>query len=200
MYQFLETIQFAQGKYLNLEGHQARVNRTFQQFFPDVAPLLLEEILSASEIPVGYGTYKCRLVYDKQLRQVEYLPYALPAIRSLRLVDTCVEPSCYKHADRTEYNRAFALREECDDVLLIRNGLLTDTSYCNIALGEGTTWFTPMTPMLYGTRRGELLCQKVIVERDIFVQEIVCYPKIRLFNAMIGFGDLEFEITPETVQ
>lgn len=200
MCRFLETIQFVHGEHLNLDRHQARVNLTFQYFFPDLTPFLLHEILSSREIPEGDGTYKCRLVYDKQVQQLEYLPYSLPSITSLRLVDTRMESSVWKSADRTEYNRAFALREECDDVLLIRNGLLTDTSYCNVALGDGTVWITPLTPMLYGTRRGELLRQKAIVEKDIPVSEIFRYQKIRLFNAMIDFGELEFEITPATVR
>jgi len=200
MCRFLETIQFVQGRHLNLDGHQARVNVTFQQFFPGVSPFLLQEILLKSEIPEGDGKYKCRLVYDEQMQQLEYLPYSLPPITSLRLVPTTMESSVCKSADRTEYNHAFALREECDDVLLIRAGLLTDTSYCNIALGDGTTWVTPLTPLLYGTRRAELLRQKAIVEKDISAREIVRYRKIRLFNAMIGFGELEFEITPESVR
>lgn len=200
MCRFLETIQFAQGCHLNLDGHQARVNETFQQFFPGVSPFVLREVLSKSEIPEGDGKYKCRLVYDEQVQQLEYLPYSLPEITSLRLVPTTMESSVCKSADRTEYNRAFALREECDDVLLIRNGLLTDTSFCNVALWDGTTWVTPLTPLLYGTRRADLLRQKAIVEKDISVGEIRRYQKIRLFNAMIGFGELEFEITPETVR
>lgn len=200
MCRFLETIQFVHGEHLNLERHQVRVNVTFQHFFPGLTPFLLQEILSSREIPEGDGIYKCRLVYDKQVQQLEYLPYSLPSITSLRLVQTTIEPSLCKSADRTEYNRAFALREECDDVLLIRNGLLTDTSYCNVALGEGTTWVTPLTPLLYGTRRSELLRQMNIVEKDIPAQEIFRYQKIRLFNAMIDFGELEFEITPATVR
>jgi len=200
MCRFLETIQFAQGRHLNLDGHQARVNETFQQFFPGVSPFVLREVLLKSEIPEGDGKYKCRLVYDEQVQQLEYLPYSLPPITSLRLVSTTMESSVCKSADRTEYNRAFALRGECDDVLLIRAGLLTDTSYCNIALWDGTTWVTPLTPLLYGTRRADLLRQKAIVEKDISVGEIFRYQKIRLFNALIGFGELEFEITPETVR
>lgn len=200
MCRFLETIQFAQGRHLNLDGHQARVNATFEQFFPGVHPFLLREMLSKNEIPEGEGKYKCRLVYDERVQQLEYVPYSLPLITLLRLVETSMESSVCKSADRTEYNRAFALREECDDVLLIRNGLLTDTSYCNVALGDGSTWVTPLTPLLYGTRRADLLLQKTIVEKDIPAKEIFRYQKIRLFNAMIGFGELEFEITPETVR
>ena len=200
MCRFLETIQFTQGHPLNLDGHQARVNETFQQFFPGVSPFLLQEVLSKSEIPEGDRKYKCRLVYDEQVQQLEYLPYSLPPITSLRLVPTTMESSVCKSADRTEYNRVFALREECDDVLLIRNGLLTDTSYCNVALWDGTTWVTPLTPLLYGTRRADLLRQKAIVEKDIPVREIFRYQKIRLFNALIGFGELEFEVTPATVR
>ncbi len=200
MCRFLETIQFVQGRHLNLDGHQARVNATFTQFFPGVPPFLLRETLLKSEIPEGDGKYKCRLLYDERVQQLEYVPYSLPLITSLRLVPTTMESSVCKSADRSEYVRAFALREGCDDVLLIRNGLLTDTSYCNVALFDGTLWVTPLTPLLYGIRRAGLLLQGMIVEKEIPAQEILRYRKIRLFNAMIGFGELEFEVTPETVR
>ena len=49
----------------------------------------------------------------------------------------------YKQADRRVLDEAFALRDTADDVLIVRHGLLTDTSIANIALWDGCEWHTP---------------------------------------------------------
>ena len=71
------------------------------------------------------------------------------------------------------------------------NGLLTDTSIANIALWDGRQWHTPARPLLKGTRRAELLDNGILTEHDIPVEKIWTYRKIRLFNAMLHFGEIE---------
>ncbi|HEY6915657.1 MAG TPA: aminotransferase class IV, partial [Paludibacter sp.] len=76
----------------------------------------------------------------------------------------------------------------------VKNGLLTDTSYCNIALYDGQNWFTPRVPLLYGVNRAELLLEEKLIEKDIAVEELKSYEKIALFNAMIEFGEVVLDI------
>ena len=85
----------------------------------------------------------------------------------------------------------FTRRGEADDILIVRNGLLTDTSIANIALWDGRQWHTPTRPLLKGTRRAELLDNGILTEHDIPVEKIWTYRKIRLFNAMLHFGEIE---------
>ena len=35
---------------------------------------------------------------------------------------------------------------DCDEILIIRDNHLTDTSYTNVALYDGQQWFTPLYP------------------------------------------------------
>ena len=56
---------------------------------------------------------------------------------------------------------------DCDDILIIRNGLITDMSYANVAFFDGTQWLTPRIPLLAGTCRERLLETGPIREADI---------------------------------
>ena len=92
-----------------------------------------------------------------------------------------------------------ALRGNQDDVLIVRNNLLTDTSIANVALEKEGVWYTPRTPLLKGTKRALLLEQGVLTECDIPSDEISSYSHIALFNAMIDFQSLVLEINRDTV-
>jgi hypothetical protein len=42
-------------------------------------------------------------------------------------------------------SRSSGQRGNADEIIIVRNGLLSDTSYSNIALFDGTMWVTPKT-------------------------------------------------------
>lgn len=193
MCRFFEAIKLKDGRFYRLKFHQQRVGDTFNLFFPGSPVINLETYLLNTPFPEK-GIYKCRIVYDSEIRQIEFIPYQFRPVQTFRLVETNIESTVYKSEDRTAINQAFAQRGECDDVLFVRNGLLTDTSYSNIALYNGSQWVTPRIPLLYGTQRAYLIENKMIVEEDIPAECLQNYQKIRLFNAMIEFGELEIEI------
>lgn len=193
MCRFVESIKLKDGVFYRLKLHQERVNKAFAACYPDDEPISIFETLSQSLVPQE-GTYKCRVVYDNLVGLLEIVPYSPRGIHSLKLVETELESYPYKLEDRTGFNAAFAQRGDCDDVLLVKNGLLTDTSYCNIALYDGKSWVTPRLPLLYGVNRADLLAHEKLIEKDISVDELKNYQKIALFNAMIEFGDLELDI------
>ena len=132
--------------------------------------------------------------YTREVLKVEYVPYRMRQVHSLRLV-TCDEIDySYKSTDRQCLNDLFAQRAGHDDILIIRDGLLTDTSICNVALWNGTSWITPARPLLCGTMRAYLLDKGLVQAGDIPVGDLPKYTRIRLFNALIGFGEID-EIT-----
>jgi 4-amino-4-deoxychorismate lyase len=193
MSRFIEAIKLKDGEFYRLKYHQQRVEETFKLFFPEIPVVNLEAHLQIIAFPEK-GTYKCRIVYDAEIRQFEFIPYELRSVQTLKLIEINIESTVYKPEDRTAINQAFSQRGECDDVLLVRNGLLTDTSYSNIALFNGQEWMTPRVPLLYGTQRACLIENKMITEAEIPAVSLRNYQKIRLFNAMIEFGELEFVI------
>ena len=100
----------------------------------------------------------------------------------------------YKSSNRQKLDELFKQKGEADDILIIRDGFLTDTSIANIALWNGEQWETPEKPLLEGTMRASLLGKGLIVPAEIRPQDLSRYSLIRLFNAMIGFGEIEFSV------
>ena len=74
-------------------------------------------------------------------------------------------------------------------MLIIRNGLITDTSYANVALFDGANWYTPKVPLLPGTQRAYLLDKGVIIPREIKAVELSQYVLVKLFNAMLNWEE-----------
>jgi len=193
MCRFFESIQLNNGKFKRLELHQERINKTLQDYFPDVKVIDLFDILHRTSFPAK-GLYKCRVVYDTEIRSIEYTPYIKRDIHSLRLVVTDLESVPYKKEDRSVLNAAFALRGDCDEIILVKNGFLTDTSFSNIALYDGLNWYTPHIPLIYGVNRTQLVMEGILIEKDITPSELVNFKLISLFNAMNEFGSVELEI------
>lgn len=90
--------------------------------------------------------------------------------------------------------RTLQIIAEADDICIVRDGLLTDASICNIALWNGSQWITPASPLLPGTMRASLLDTTKIIPGDIRPDDLLDYSRIRLFNAMIGFGEVELNL------
>ncbi len=82
----------------------------------------------------------------------------------------------------------------CDDILLVKEGLITDTTIANIAFYDGNSWYTPQHPLLKGTKRAQLLDQGLLLEKDLKPEDLSSFIAIRLFNAMIDWGELELPI------
>ena len=194
MFRFVESIKLNNGIFYRLKFHQKRVNKAFETFFPNEEPIKLIDIINQSMIPQN-GLFKCRVVYDLQAFQLEFTPYIRREINSLKVVEMNLESKPYKPEDRTAYNEAFAQRGDCDDVLISRNGFITDSSYTNVAFFDGTNWFTPRKPLIYGVNRAELLEKGKLIEKEIKVDDLKHFQQIALFNAMIEFGEILLDIS-----
>lgn len=191
MCQFIESIRIENGTAQALELHHERMNRTRRHFWKDCRDLNLEERLTG--LP-EQGIYKCRVVYDEDIRQIEIRPYSIRPVRTLQMVRDDQIDYTFKKTDRTAIDRLFAQRKEADDILIVRNGYLTDTSIGNIALYDGHTWITPEQPLLKGVRREILLRNGKIRTAKIRWEDMTQYDHLRIFNAMIDFGDIEIPI------
>lgn len=194
MSQFLETIQLRDGEFKLLEQHQNRMDLAISENHPNLESIPLSEYLHQSNYPTK-GLYKCRLLYSSNIEKLEFVPYEQPIIKTLKVIETNLTTWKYKLSDRSTIQKLVVQKGECDDVLIIRDGFFTDTSYCNIALLKGDQWFTPRLPLLYGVQRAYLLQEKSIIEKDIHVTDLCQYSRICLFNAMNEFGALQLSIS-----
>lgn len=141
---------------------------------------------------------KCRITYKEDIENVELEPYQLRSVKTLKIVSDDRVSYRYKYKDRTKLQQLFDQRGLCDDVLIIKNGFITDTSYCNVALFDGKVWYTPDTNLLPGTQRAFLLDQHLIKQKSISLESLREYQKIRLFNAMITWEN-ELDVAVEQI-
>ena len=192
MCRFIETICINDGVIENLSAHNERMNNTIRVHYgSSVIPVSLEDFITAEGCK---GRTRCRVEYTSAVEKVEYFPYSIREVKSLQLVNDDMAEYSFKYADRSVLDRNFALRGNADDVVIVRSGMLTDTSIANIALYKEGKWFTPKYPLLKGTRRAGLLAEGIIEEDIVMADSLHKYEKIRLFNAMISFGEVEMDI------
>ncbi len=178
----LETIKIEDGQVYNLSYHQARCDKSRATLFGTKEKLDLSSIIEAPK----KGLFRCRIVYDKKLHKVEYIPYKAKEIASLTIVHSDLLYN-HKYANRDALNSLLNLHKETDDILIIKNGYITDTSIANIAFFDGKQWITPKTPLLEGTMRAKLLDECFLIVKDIKKASLKHYSHVALMNAMIGF-------------
>jgi 4-amino-4-deoxychorismate lyase len=92
----------------------------------------------------------------------------------------------YKFTNRDSINELFKQKGTCDDILIVKDGLVTDTSFANIAFFDGMNWLTPEKPLLQGTCRERLISEHQIFPKMITVDKIFEYKYFTIFNAMRG--------------
>lgn len=193
MCRFIETIRITDGCPVNLPLHQERMESTMKHFWPEAVVPRLDGVLS--QLPYQCGVAKARIIYDSSgIVDIGMTPYEMRNVRSLRVVHDNAIEYAYKSVNRTSLERLLAMRDGCDDVVIVKKGLLTDTSYTNMALCDGQQWWTPRKPLLQGTMRQKLIAEGAIYEADIPLSDINQFQKIALFNAMIDFGALVVDI------
>lgn len=182
----LETIKTVEHNLINLEYHQQRVNRSIRDLFNKNAGINLDEEI---KVPghLGKGLYKCRVIYNLEITKVEFLPYKQPEITTLKLVTGNDLEYCYKFENRQAITKLLELKGRCDDILILKNDLITDTSFCNIIFSDGNNWITPSKPLLKGTQREYLLEKGIVSEAIIKSSDIYNFNSFKLINAMIDF-------------
>jgi len=178
----LETIKIEDGVIHNLPYHQERCTKSRLALYSATDILELKTHLS----PPPKGLYRCRILYAKNIQSIEYIPYVPKVISSLKIITSEVEYA-YKYANRNALNSLLAMEEAYDDILIEKNGYLTDTSIANIAFYDGKQWVTPQNPLLKGTMRQKLVDEGFLQKKQIKVADISAYTQLALMNAMIGF-------------
>jgi len=182
----LETIKIEDGEVFNLSYHQARCDESRKALFHSTDRLDLSSLIQAPP----KGLYRCRILYDEKIHSVEYIPYSPKEIHRLKIVSSDLEYE-HKYANRDTLNKLLQAQPDTDDILIEKEGYLTDTSIANIAFYDGKQWFTPEKPLLKGTMRAKLLDEGFLHTRKIKKEEISDYTHVALMNAMIGFKILK---------
>ncbi len=190
----IESIKLYNGAYHNLFYHEQRMNRSLKMLCGVEDYFNLEEFLQHVEQPTN-GLFKCRIVYDDESKSVEYIPYIPRLITTLRVIEHDRISYEFKYSDRKTIDKLFELRQSCDDILIVKRGLVTDTSYANILFKRDAKWYTPYSPLLKGTMRANLLEHEKIEEEEIHVNDIKTYDSFKLINALLEFEGSEVDVS-----
>ncbi len=187
MCRLVETIKVKDGYAENIFWHNLRFNTTRSELFnmyekSDLGNLII--------VPEEYrkGEVKCRIGYGENIDFIEFETYSFRPVFSLQLVFNDHIQYDHKYRDRSHINELFAKRGKKDDILIVKNGLVSDSSYSNVVLSDGRELFTPAIPLLKGTKRAKYLFEGIIKERDIPAEDIRQYKEVHLINAFLDLG------------
>jgi 4-amino-4-deoxychorismate lyase len=185
MCRLFETIRITDGKPVNLELHEKRLNRSRRKLYGLHDDLRLSDYIRVPE-DCRAGIFRCRVIYGLEVVSTEFTAYVPAAVRTLRLVHADTLAYDHKYLDRTGLT-GLINRDLADDILIVKEGNITDTSYSNIVFSDGKQWVTPDTPLLCGTMRERLLTDGIIKADRITVKTLSRFTHFRLINAMLGF-------------
>ncbi len=186
MFPLFETIRIENGSPQNLEYHQWRFEKSFLSYFHEKTRVILQDLIHVPE-EYSKGVVKLKLIYNDRDFDTQYSHYRYRNIQSLKSVyDDSIDYSL-KYYDRSRLDDLVLRKANCDDVLIVKNGKITDTSFCNIVFYDGQKWITPKEPLLKGTARQKLLDENKIVEASITVGDLTKFHYFKLINAMLEF-------------
>jgi 4-amino-4-deoxychorismate lyase len=183
----LESIFIKNGEIQNLAFHQARLEASLKELYPKARPINLHE-----EIETQYARFaevKCRILYTSKITGMEFLAYERKIISTLQVVETQMDYS-HKYENRTEIiELADSQKKQANDILMLKNGLITDSSYANILFKTpNKELLTPALPLLPGTMRAKLLAEQKIKPATIAISDLSNFTHFALVNA---FWDLD---------
>ena len=181
MFSFLETICVENGALKYMNYHQKRVNNTFDSIYSGIAPFDLIKAFNNQNIP-SMGMYRARVIYEEQIKSIEFIPYQEKKIASLRVVNTGEFDYGFKWADRSYFEHTLTENNEVDEVIFELDGKIQDCTIANLAFLKKGIWYTPKNPLHWGTTRARLIDENKIQETDIFLDELSNYSHICLIN------------------
>ena len=184
MKRFIESIRIVNTKPVNISLHNERVSKTALHHYGTDLNLPIDKILNENDISVN-TLYKLRIVYSNKLESYSIEPYLQKELRVLRAVTNDNIEYSYKYEDRAALDALYSKRGDCDDVLIIRRGIVTDTSYGNVLYSDGEKLYTPANPLLKGTKREQLLRDGKIIERDLPADRIRDFLQWYVINSML---------------
>ncbi len=189
MCQLLETIKCKNGKLLHLKEHNFRFNQARKVNFGLSEKIDLEKVIAVPK-ECRSGVFRCRVTYSETIDKIEFIPHHIREINTLKLVNSETVNYEFKFADRKKLNALFEKRGNCDDILIVKNGCITDSFTANPVFFDGKIWWTSDTPLLEGTQRAKLIEEGKISVCRITSSDLSKYKKVGLINALQNLEEM----------
>lgn len=191
-YPLFETICIKNNQLQNIEWHQMRYEQSLLQFYGNTGGQIfslfdeIEKFLQ-NHPPLSSPITRCRVSYNQRELDIQFFPYQAKTYRRFQIVYCDEIDYSLKYQDREKLNELLAQKGDCDEIIIIKQGKVTDCSIGNLIFKQGNHWFTPDSPLLNGTQRQYLLHHNKIEERCIFAEDLPKFSEIRLINALNPF-------------
>ncbi|MBS1680373.1 MAG: aminotransferase class IV [Bacteroidetes bacterium] len=194
MFRFIESIRLNDGKLGNLDYLRQRMDRAHDEFFPTSPKIDLNGFLNSCPMP-SVGLHKVRLVYDSEVQSVQISTYRPKVINKLKIIISDSITYSHKFENRNELEELFLQRTDCEDIIIVKQNKITDTSFANVVFKREGKWFTPQSCLLNGTMRQQLLDQKKIFKEEIGLADLKKFEKVKLINSMLQFDAPEIDVS-----
>ncbi|NLX81027.1 MAG: hypothetical protein GXZ03_05640 [Proteiniphilum sp.] len=181
----LETICIHNNQAVNIHLHTQRMQNSAKNL-GFVAPHLpnLVDIMPRS---LANKRVRCSIKYGTDIIDILFVEYTPRVIRSLKVIEADISYSL-KFADRHPLNQLLLQKGYCDEVLVVRDNFITDTTFSNVVFENSEGLFTPDTYLLNGIKRQKLIAEGVVKETRISQNDLHKYSRVHLVNAMLDIG------------
>lgn len=178
---YFESIKCKDFEIYNLTYHEKRISNTIG------LNINLYEYIN----PPNEKLLKCKVVYsNNSILSISYDSYKKRQINSFQIVyDNHIQYS-KKSLNRDNLNKLFLKKNLSDEIIIIKNNFVCDTSIANIAIFYNNKWLTPKKYLLQGTTLHRYVNSGILQYANIDLNMLKKAKKIALLNSMIDFDIL----------
>jgi 4-amino-4-deoxychorismate lyase len=187
MYPLFETIAIEKFQPQNIELHQQRMDISYLKLFKKTNPFNLSELIKHENIP-SEGLFKWKILYGCSSYKTIVDSYEPRQINKVKFVhvDSNFDYT-FKFSNRALIDELRDINSDYDEIIMVKNGHLSDSSIANLVLKQKNKLFTPNTPLLEGTQRKYLIMKDIIIEKQILYEDLGDYEGVFFINSMLPF-------------
>ncbi|MFD0966756.1 aminotransferase class IV family protein [Seminibacterium arietis] len=191
MFPLFETICIVKQQVQNIALHQQRYEKSVAEFYGGYVEksINLVEIIDKNKriySEINSDIIRCRIDYNKEHYQIQFFPYQRKNYRTFQPV-ICDDIDYHlKFSHRAIFEQLLQQKQGCDEIIIIKQGNVTDCSIGNLIFRKNNQWMTSNTPLLKGTQRQKLLAEGKIQERRILLEDLPYFDEVRVINALNG--------------
>lgn len=193
-----ESIRVNDGQVPLLNFHQQRIDLSYSNIFKKASTFNLKECIEP--FLKKDGIQKCRFIYDDKNYNVEVIDYQL--IEPKRIGWLRIDPNfnySFKFFNRSFFNKIKEVYSHCDEIILIQNNEITDSTYCNLVVYLNGQWTLPTSYLLNGVERSRIISKYKFTIEPISIDNFLSAKEYKLINAMRPFELVEAKDPRESV-
>ncbi len=180
-----ESIRIENGIIHHLELHQQRIEKSLIKL-GSTNSIDLKQFTSTLDIPEN-GIHKLRISYDlERIQNHQITPYIIRSIQTVELIKCKELEYDMKFENRNLINQ-LSQQSNADEIIIVKNGRITDASISNILFQSKGKWYTSDTPLLNGTTRAHLIDTGKISSIPITVDDLKHFDQFCFVNALNPF-------------